>query len=41
MAQVESTIKNGGPMDAITKVLEEFEEEIKQEQVAHQELFEK
>lgn len=35
MAQVESTLKSGGPMDAITKILADFEDEIKQEQVDH------
>jgi len=24
MAQVEATIKNGGPMDAITRILDEY-----------------
>jgi hypothetical protein len=28
MAQVEATLKNGGPMDAITNILAEFENEI-------------
>jgi hypothetical protein len=35
MAQVEEQLKSGGPMDAITRILAEFEEEIHAEQLAH------
>jgi len=31
MAQVEAQLKNGGPMDAITRILDEFENEIRAE----------
>jgi len=31
MAQVEATLKNGGPMDAITRILDEFDAEIRAE----------
>jgi len=31
MAQVEATIKNNGPLDAITRVLDEYENEIRAE----------
>lgn len=41
MAQIESTIKAGGPMDAITNILNQFEQEIQDEQVAHQELYDR
>jgi hypothetical protein len=35
MAQVEAHLKNGGPMDAITRILAEFEQSIHAEQLAH------
>jgi hypothetical protein len=30
-AQVEAALKNGGPMDAITRILDEYENEIRAE----------
>lgn len=40
MTQVEAHLKNGGPLDAITTILAEFEEAIVQEQIAHDALHE-
>jgi len=37
--QVESMLKNGGPLDAITKMLTEFETTIKEEQYSHDNLY--
>jgi len=41
MTQVEATIKAGGPLDAITRILAEFEQELRNEQIAHDALYEK
>jgi len=35
MAQVEEQLKANGPLDAITRVLDEYKEEIHAEQLAH------
>lgn len=35
MAQVEAHLKNNGPLDAITRILDEYEENIHAEQLAH------
>lgn len=40
MVQIESHIKNGGPMDAITNILGDFKTEIENEQIAANELAE-
>lgn len=41
MTQVEATMKNKGPLDAVTRILDEYEQEITAEQVAHDALYEK
>lgn len=41
MTQVEATMKAKGPLDAVTATLDEYENEIRQEQVAHDALYEK
>lgn len=41
LTQVESKLKTGGPLDAITKMLDEFVTAVTEEQVQHDELFEK
>jgi hypothetical protein len=41
MTQVEATMKNGGPLDAITRLLDEYDSEIRNEQIAHDALYEK
>jgi hypothetical protein len=31
LTQIEATLKNGGPMDAVTKLLDDFKKEITEE----------
>merc|ERR1712113_437630 len=41
MVQVEAHLKANGPMDAITRILNEFEQEINAEQLAADQLYER
>lgn len=41
LTQIEAKLKMGGPLDAITKMLDEFKQTITEEQVAHDNLYEK
>jgi hypothetical protein len=39
LTQVEAQLKAGGPLDAITKMLDDFVTEVTEEQVQHDSLF--
>lgn len=41
LTQIEARMKMGGPFDAISKMLDDFKQVVTEEQVAHDNLFEK
>lgn len=41
LTQVEAKLKSGGPLDTITKMLNDFKSEITDEQVTHDNLWER
>jgi hypothetical protein len=41
LTQIEATMKNGGPMDTVTKLLEDFRKEVTDEQITHDALWAK